>query len=78
MNAAAFLGGAVALVALTSIAPGTADPIRWTLFAIILLVLLRNAPAVGAGLDRFVRSLGGASRSTPSDTRRATGGIHPI
>ena len=55
---AAWIGLAIALVALSSF-PGMADPIRYSLVLVILLVLLRHSGQVASGLDRFMAALGG-------------------
>jgi hypothetical protein len=69
---AAWLGLAIALVVLANF--GLADPIRYTLIAVILLVLLRHASALAPALDRFTRALGGTS-GTGSDG--STGRVMP-
>lgn len=55
----AWIGAAFALVVLANF--GLADPIRYTLIAVILLVLLRNGRAIATATDRFIAALGGRS-----------------
>lgn len=54
----AWIGLGIALVALSSF-PGMAEPIRYTLLLVILLVLIRHAGQVATLLDRFLAALGG-------------------
>lgn len=51
----AWVGLALALVALSSF--GLAQPIRLTLYAVILYVLLTNAQALAPALERFTAAL---------------------
>jgi hypothetical protein len=69
-NPAAWIGLAIALVALSSF-PGMVDPIRYSLVLVILLVLLSHSMQVAQGLDRFISALGGGPRRSPPSA-------HPI
>lgn len=58
----AWIGLGIALVLLSSF--GLAQPIRLTLYAVILYVLLTHGPAVAAGVDRLTTALRVAPRGT--------------
>lgn len=62
-DALAWLGLGIALVAASSF--GLADPIRWTLYAVILYVLLVNAERIAPALDRLNRALADRRASSP-------------
>lgn len=57
----AWVGLAIALVLVSSF--GLAQPVRLTLWAVILYVLLANADKLAPGLDRFARALGRSASS---------------
>lgn len=65
----AWLGLAIALVAATSF--GLAQPIKLTLYAVILYVLLTNADQLAPAYTRFVRALRSSQAAT---ARRDAGG----